>query len=160
MRRKIPSLTALCVFESAARFQSFTKAADELALTQSAVCKQIAGLESFLGLPLFTRIKQRIVLTPAGREYALRTRQHLDRIERDTLELMATKDGAGVLELAVVPTFATQWLIPRLAEFHAERPDITINLSTRTDAFIFPNRASMQRFMPDKRHGAARSATS
>ncbi|MCU6432543.1 LysR substrate-binding domain-containing protein [Undibacterium sp. Jales W-56] len=137
MRKKIPSLHALMIFEAAARLQSFTRAADELALTQSAVCKQIAGLEEWLGLALFARVKQRIIPTPAGRSYAGKIRAHLGRIERDTLELMGTQDGSGVLELAVVPTFATQWLIPRLAEFHALRPDITINLSTRTDAFLF-----------------------
>ncbi|WP_394781700.1 LysR substrate-binding domain-containing protein [Undibacterium sp.] len=137
MRKRIPSLNALTIFEAAARQQSFTRAADELALTQSAVCRQIAGLEQYLGLPLFARIKKRVVLTPAGRQYAERIRVHIDRIERDTLELMAQQDGGGVLELAVVPTFATQWLIPRLAEFNRLRPDITVNMHTRTDAFLF-----------------------
>lgn len=137
MRKKIPSLNALIIFEAAARQQSFTRAADELALTQSAVCRQIASLEEWLGLPLFTRIKKRVLLTPAGRDYAQRIRGHLDRIERDTLELMGQQDGAGVLELAVVPTFATQWLIPRLSKFQQQRPDITINLSTKTNPFLF-----------------------
>lgn len=137
MRKKIPSLNALTIFEAAARQQSFTRAAEELALTQGAVCRQIAGLEDYLGLPLFARIKKRVILTPAGRQYAERIRVHIDRIERDTLELMAQQDGGGVLELAVVPTFATQWLIPRLAEFNRQRPDITVNLHTRTDAFLF-----------------------
>lgn len=138
MRRKIPGLNALLVFEAAARSQSFTRAADELALTQSAVCRQIANLEQFLGLPLFARVKKRVVLTQAGREYAERIRINLDRIERDTLEMMGNKEGAGVLELAVIPTFATQWLIPRLAEFKRLRPDISINLSAKTSAFLFP----------------------
>ncbi|MFZ6675637.1 LysR substrate-binding domain-containing protein [Undibacterium sp. Xuan67W] len=137
MRKKIPSLHALMIFEAAARLQSFTRAADELALTQSAVCKQIASLEEWLGLALFARVKQRITPTPAGRNYAEKIRTHLSRIERDTLELMGTQDGSGTLELAVVPTFAAQWLIPRLAEFHTLRPDITVNLSTCTDTFIF-----------------------
>ncbi|MBR7746967.1 LysR substrate-binding domain-containing protein [Undibacterium baiyunense] len=139
MRRKVPSLNALLVFEAAARLQSFTQAADELALTQSAVCKQIANLEDWLGLALFARVKKRVQLSSAGRDYAEKIRRHLDKIERDTLELMAHKEGAGVLELAVIPTFATQWLIPRLAEFQQLRPDITVNLSTRTSAFLFPD---------------------
>lgn len=139
MRRKVPSLNALMIFESAARLQSFTQAADELALTQSAVCKQIANLEEWLGLLLFARVKKRVILTSAGREYAEKIRGHLDKIERDTLELMGHKEGSGVLELAVVPTFATQWLIPKLAEFQQLRPDITINLSTKTSAFLFPD---------------------
>lgn len=136
-RKKIPGLNALMIFETAARLQSFTQAAEELSLTQSAVCKQIANLEEWLGLPLFARIKKRVLLTAAGREYAGKIRTHLDKIERDTLELMGNKEGAGILELAVVPTFATQWLIPRLAEFQQLRPDITINLSTKTSAFLF-----------------------
>ncbi|MFA9274202.1 MAG: LysR substrate-binding domain-containing protein [Candidatus Aquirickettsiella gammari] len=139
MRRKVPSLNALLVFEAAARLQSFTQAADELALTQSAVCKQIANLEDWLGLALFARVKKRVQLSSAGRDYAEKIRRHLDRIERDTLELMAHKEGAGVLELAVIPTFATHWLIPRLAEFQRLRPDITVNLSTKTSAFLFPD---------------------
>lgn len=139
MRRKVPSLNALLVFEAAARLQSFTQAADELSLTQSAVCKQIANLEDWLGLALFARVKKRVQLSDAGRDYAEKIRRHLDKIERDTLELMAHKEGAGVLELAVIPTFATQWLIPRLAEFQQLRPDITINLSTKTSAFLFPD---------------------
>lgn len=137
MRRKVPSLNALLIFESAARLQSFTQAADELALTQSAVCKQIANLEEWLGMALFARVKKRVVLTSAGRDYASKIRVHLDRIERDTLELMGHKEGSGVLELAVIPTFATQWLIPKLQEFQSLRPDITINLSTKTSAFLF-----------------------
>ncbi|GGC60970.1 LysR substrate-binding domain-containing protein [Undibacterium terreum] len=137
MRKKIPSLNALTIFEAAARQQSFTRAAEELALTQGAVCRQIAGLEEYLCLPLFARVKKRVILTPAGRQYAERIRVHIARIERDTLELMAQQDGGGVLELAVVPTFATQWLIPRMAEFNQERPDITVNLHTKTDAFLF-----------------------
>lgn len=139
MRRKVPSLNALLVFEAAARLQSFTQAADELALTQSAVCKQIANLEDWLGLALFARVKKRVQLSATGRDYAEKIRLHLDKIERDTLELMAHKEGAGVLELAVIPTFATQWLIPRLADFQQMRPDITINLSTKTSAFLFPD---------------------
>lgn len=137
MRRKVPSLNALLIFESAARLQSFTQAADELALTQSAVCKQIANLEDWLGMALFSRIKKRVLLTPSGREYAAKIRVHLDKIERDTLELMGHKEGSGVLELAVIPTFATQWLIPKLQEFQSLRPDITINMSTKTSAFLF-----------------------
>lgn len=139
MRRKVPSLHALLVFEAAARLQSFTQAAEELSLTQSAVCKQIANLEEWLGLALFARIKKRVQLSNAGREYAEKIRHHLDRIERDTLELMAHKEGAGVLELAVIPTFATHWLIPKLIDFQRLRPDITVNLSTKTSAFLFPD---------------------
>ena len=137
MRKGIPNLAALQVFEAAARHESFTRAADELALTQSAVCRQVASLESRLGVALFLRIKKRVVLTPHGRHYAVQIRKSLERIERDTLELMAQRGVGRVLELAVVPTFASQWLIPRLPLFRALRPDITVNLSIRTEPFLF-----------------------
>ncbi|CAB3669376.1 LysR substrate-binding domain-containing protein [Trinickia soli] len=137
MRKGIPNLAALQVFEASARHESFTRAADELALTQSAVCRQIASLENRLGVALFLRIKKRVVLTPHGRHYAMQIRKSLERIERDTLELMAQRGVGRVLELAVVPTFASQWLIPRLPQFRALRPDITVNLSIRTEPFLF-----------------------
>ena len=70
MRRKIPSTAALISFEAAARHQSFTKAADELALTQSAICRQIAGLEAFLGIELFRRSRRGVKLTEAGPAYS------------------------------------------------------------------------------------------
>jgi DNA-binding transcriptional LysR family regulator len=137
MRKGIPNLAALQVFEAAARHESFTRAADELALTQSAVCRQVASLENRLGVALFLRIKKRVVLTPHGRHYAVQIRKSLERIERDTLELMAQRGVGRVLELAVVPTFASQWLIPRLPQFRVLRPDITVNLSIRTEPFLF-----------------------
>ncbi|WP_024301656.1 transcriptional regulator GcvA [Pseudogulbenkiania sp. MAI-1] len=137
MRRKIPSIEALQAFETAARYQSFTRAAEELALTQSAVCKQIAALEEMLGIPLFHRIKRRVSLTEAGQVYAREVRENLDRMERSTLSIMAHQGSGGVIELASVPTFATRWLIPRLPQFYAAHPNITINITTRSDPFIF-----------------------
>ena len=137
MRKGIPNLVALQIFEAAARHESFTRAANELSLTQSAVCRQVAGLESRLGVALFLRIKKRIVLTTHGRHYAALVRKNLDRIERDTLELMAQRGVGRILEIAVVPTLASQWLIPRLPQFRALRPDITVNLSIRTEPFLF-----------------------
>src|SRR5437660_1227302 len=114
MRRKIPSFEALIAFEAASRYQSFTRAADELALTQSAVGRQIALLEEYLGVPLFNRIKRRVSLTEVGEIYAKEIRDDLNSIERHTLGAMAHHDAGGLLELAVIPTFATRWLIPRL----------------------------------------------
>ncbi len=137
MRRKIPSIEALIAFECAARHQSFTRSADELALTQSAVSRQIACLEDYLGVPLFNRIKKRLSLTDAGRVYAKQIREHLERIERDTLAAMANRGAGGILELAVIPTFATRWLIPRLPQFYAQNPHITLNLTTRAEPFMF-----------------------
>ena len=137
MRRKIPSTEALIAFECAARHLSFTRSADELALTQSAISRQIAGLEDYLGVPLFNRVKKRLSLTDAGQAYAQQVRAHLERIERDTLAAMAHRGAGGILELAVIPTFATRWLIPRLPEFYATHGHITLNLTTRAEPFMF-----------------------
>lgn len=137
MRRKIPSIEALIAFEAAARHQSFTRSADELALTQSAVGRQIAILEEYLGIPLFNRIKKRISLTDIGQIYAQQVRESLERIERDTLAAMAHQGSGGILELAVIPTFATRWLIPRLPDFYAQHENITLNLTTRAEPFMF-----------------------
>ncbi|MBV5291458.1 MULTISPECIES: transcriptional regulator GcvA [Curvibacter] len=137
MRRKIPSTSALSAFEAAARHSSFTEAANELALTQSAICRQIGGLEEFLGVKLFRRTRRGVLLTEAGEVYHRQVTQRLDDVERDTLDLMARQGRGGRLDLAVVPTFGTRWLIPRLADFSKRHPDITINLSSRTRPFLF-----------------------
>lgn len=137
MRRRIPSIEALIAFEAAARHQSFTRSADELALTQSAVGRQIACLEDYVGVPLFNRIRKRLTLTDVGQLYASQVRAALEKIECDTLAAMAHRGAGGVLELAVIPTFATRWLIPRLPTFYAAHADITLNLSTRAEPFMF-----------------------
>lgn len=137
LRRKIPSLGALAAFESAARHQSFTAAADELAVTQSAVCRQIATLEDFVGVKLFRRTRRGVLLTEAGVNYSRSVRDRLDDVERDTLEVMAKGGLGGSLELGVVPTFATQWLVPRLPDFQRQHPGITLHLVPRTRPFLF-----------------------
>ncbi len=141
MRRKIPSTAALAAFESAARHQSFTKAADELAVTQSAVCRQIAGLEDFLRVKLFRRTKRGVMLTDAGASYSRSVRTRLDEVERDTLALMAKGGTAGAVELGVVPTFASKWLLPRLPQFHQRHPGITVHMTPRTRPFLFDETA-------------------
>ncbi|MCD6732781.1 MAG: LysR family transcriptional regulator [Burkholderiaceae bacterium] len=137
MRRKIPSSVALAAFEAAARHESFTEAARELSVTQSAVCRQVAALESFLGLELFTRTRRGVVLTEAGSNYSRQVRARLAEIEQDAISVMSHGGHGGALELGVVPTFATRWLMPRLREFSLLHPDITINLTPRTRPFLF-----------------------
>ena len=137
MRRKIPSTTALVGFERAARHQSFTKAAEELSLTQSAICRQVAGLEEFLGVKLFERERQGVCLTEAGKNYFRRITKRLDELERDTLELMGDHQSDKTIELAVVPTFGARWLMPRLQHFREKHPGITVNLTNRTKPFLF-----------------------
>jgi DNA-binding transcriptional LysR family regulator len=136
MRRKIPSTTALISFEAAARHESFTKAAQELSLTQGAICRQIASLEEFLSVELFRRSRRGVKLTEAGLSYSRRVATQLDAVERDTLSVMG-QQGANVIELAVVPTFGTQWLLPRLKDFQHKHPEVTVNLTNRTRPFLF-----------------------
>lgn len=136
MRRKIPSTTALVCFEAAARHESFTKAAQELSLTQGAVCRQIGSLEGFLNVELFRRSHRGVKLTEAGLSYSRQVAAQLDAVERDTLSVMR-QQGASVIELAVVPTFGTQWLLPRLMDFQQRQPDVTVNLTNRTRPFLF-----------------------
>ena len=137
MRRNIPSTAALMAFDAAARHSSYTAAADAMALTQSAVCRQIGALEAFLGTKLFRRSGRGVVLTEAGVAYHRQIARRLDEVERDTVDLMARQGRGGSIELAVVPTFGTRWLLPRLPDFAREHPDITLNLSSRTRPFLF-----------------------
>lgn len=136
MRRKIPSTTALISFEAAARHESFTRAAEELSLTQGAICRQIASLEEFLSVELFRRSRRGVKLTEAGLSYSRRVATQLDAVERDTLSVMG-QQGTNVIELAVVPTFGTQWLLPRLKDFQLKHPEVTVNLTNRTRPFLF-----------------------
>jgi len=137
MRRKIPSTQALVCFEAAARHESYTRAAQELALTQSAVSRQIGALEAFMGMALFRRTRHGVQLTQAGTDYALQVGRQLDTMERETLDAMARQGSGGALQLAAVPTFATRWLIPRLPALSREHPDITVHIETRTRPFLF-----------------------
>lgn len=135
-RRFLPSISLLSAFEAAARHQSITAAAGELDLTQSAVSRQIRALEDIVGTELFVRERQRVRLTAAGETYAMALREALRSISAATLGLRANPSG-GELNLAILPTFGTRWLAPRLSKFYARNPGITINLSTRLAPFDF-----------------------
>lgn len=137
MRRKIPSLQALACFEAAARHQSYTRAAQELALTQGAVSRQLTALEDFVGVALFKRTRHGVSLTGRGRDYAVQVAIRLQALEQDTLDVMSTQGLGSVLHLAAVPTFATRWLIPRLPDLKAQQPDLTVHIETRTRPFMF-----------------------
>jgi DNA-binding transcriptional LysR family regulator len=137
MRRNIPSTQALACFEVAARHESYTRAAQELSLTQSAVSRQIQALEDFLGVALFRRTRHGVVLTPAGAHYGRQVARWLQGLERDTLDVMAHQGQGGTLSLAAVPTFATRWLIPRLPQLAQQHPDIVVHIETQTRPFLF-----------------------
>ncbi len=127
MRRVCPSIQELQAFEAAARHMSITRAATELCVTQGAVSRQILSLEDWLGIPLFERVKQRLVLTQAGHTYLARIRPSLFALETATIELRTSATTAGVLTLACVPTFGAKWLIPRLPDFKRKHPNITVS---------------------------------
>lgn len=137
MRRKIPSLQALACFDAAARHESYTRAAQELALTQSAVSRQIGALEAYLGLALFRRTRHGVALTPEGADYARQIAPRLQALERDTLDAMSRQGAAGSISLAAVPTFATRWLVPRLPALAVEHPELLVHIETRTRPFLF-----------------------
>ncbi|WP_287881841.1 LysR substrate-binding domain-containing protein [Aquitalea sp.] len=136
MRRRIPSNSALQAFEAAARHGSFARAAEELALTEGAVSRQIGRLEVFLGVALFERVGNRVRLAPNGKRYAAQVREVLDRLERDSLYLMGQPIEGGSIDIAAIPTFATRWLIPRLKHFQNQHPNITVHIAERMEPFI------------------------
>ena len=137
MRRKLPSTQALACFEAAARHGSFTRAAQELALTQGAISRQVSALEDFLGVALFKRGQHGMTLTPAGEDYARQVSRRLDGLERDTLDLMGRQGRGEAITLATVPTFANRWLIPRLPLLAARHPELTVHIEVRTRPFLF-----------------------
>ncbi len=136
MRRKIPSNSALMAFEASARHGSFARAADELALTEGAISRQIGRLEAFLGVMLFERVGNRVRLLPNGERYAAQVRETLDRLERDSQYLMGQPSEGASLDIATIPTFAARWLIPRLARFREKHPNIIVHLAERMEPFV------------------------
>ena len=129
-RRLVPSLAALVAFEASARLGSFTRAAEELNLTQGASSRQIKLLEDQLGITLFERVRQRIIITEAGAYYAGEIRQTLDRFAAATAQAISFRTAGGILRLGLLPTFGTKWLIPRLPDFFARHRGVTINFSS------------------------------
>jgi len=128
-RRRLPPLNALRAFEAAARHLSFTRAADELAVTQAAVSHQVKTLEEWLGLKLFQRQNRTIHLTRQGQAYLPAVRQALDLVAEATRRLVDT-DARGPLTVSVLPSFAAKWLLPRLSQFRARHPEIDVRIST------------------------------
>ncbi|MBH3265066.1 LysR family transcriptional regulator, partial [Serratia marcescens] len=117
MRKKIPSSTSLQAFDAAARHGNFARAAEELSLTEGAISRQIARLESLLNCRLFDRMGSRVKINPVGARYAHHIRETLERLERDTQYIMGMPEGGKNLDIAVLPTFSSRWLIPRLSGF-------------------------------------------
>lgn len=128
MPRRLPPLNALKAFEAAARSESFTRAAQELSVTQGAVSHQVKALEATLGIKLFNRERQRLVVTEAGRDYLAVVRDALDRIAAGTERLMQ-RQSAGVLTVSTSADFAAKWLVYRLGRFAENHPGIDLRVS-------------------------------
>lgn len=124
-----PSIQELRALVLAADLGSVSAAAEALSLTQSAVSRSIAVLEQRLGVRLFRRERQRLFLSDAGRAMVRDAREILDRLDAAARMVMAFGGGTEVLRIAALPTFATTWLIPRLADFARAHPGIAIDLS-------------------------------
>jgi LysR family glycine cleavage system transcriptional activator len=140
MRRSlVPSLPALIAFECSARHGGIMRAAEELHLSQSAVSRLVKQVEDAVQVKLFDRIRQRLILTDAGRGYAREMHSILGDIEQATLRIMAYGSGGatGVLNLGVFSTFGTKWLIPRLQAYKVLRPGTVISCYVRPQAFSF-----------------------
>lgn len=129
MTRRLPPLNALRAFEAAARCGNFTRAAQELFVTQGAISRHIATLEDWLKVKLFERGRHGIRLTSAGQSYFASMRVALDHIEHGTRQLLQSPDER-LLRIKLPPTFAIRWLIPRLARFHARHPEIDVQITT------------------------------
>src|SRR3954467_2706243 len=128
MPRRLPALNALKAFEAAARYESFTRAAEELCVTQGAVSHQVKALEQELGVKLFNRERQRLVITQAGREYLAVIRDALDRIALGT-ERLVQRQTSGALTISTSPDFAAKWLVYRLGNFAEAHPEIDLRVS-------------------------------
>jgi LysR family glycine cleavage system transcriptional activator len=140
MRRSlVPSLHALIAVESAARHGGIMRAADELHLSQSAVSRLVKQVEDAIQVKLFDRVRQRLILTEAGRAYSRNMRKILGEIEQATLQVMAYGSGgrSGTLNLGVFSTFGTKWLIPRLEKYRERQPNIVISCYARPRQFSF-----------------------
>ena len=127
MYKRLPPLNSLKVFESAARFLSFTKAANELFVTQAAISHQIKILEDFLGVELFKRKNRALELTEFGKAYYVDITKILHRLVEATDKLLSLKSDKH-LTISVPQTFGIQWLVPRLSEFNKLHPDIEVRL--------------------------------
>ncbi|QXI38633.1 LysR family transcriptional regulator [Pseudomonas xantholysinigenes] len=134
-KRLVPSMTALQCFEAAARHLSFTRAAEELHLTQSAVSKQVAQLEEMLRHHLFLRIRRRLQLTPAGSLYLAEVNKILTQVDMSSRYVLTYGTQTEVLKVATQPSFGVRWLIPHLKGFGKRHPNIHLDIRNEMEPF-------------------------
>lgn len=126
--KKFPSIASLQCFETSARHLSFTKAAQELHMTQSAVSKQVAQLEHSLNNALFNRLQHRLQLTPTGKLFLRQAQEILSSLEQSVLNILAHGSEAETLRIFTHPTFGARWLIPALKGFGKAHPHIHLDV--------------------------------
>jgi LysR family transcriptional regulator, glycine cleavage system transcriptional activator len=136
MTARLPSLNGLRAFEAAARHLSFTQAATELNVTQTAISHQIKRLEDELGIQLFVRQNRSLALTPQARDYLPLVRAAFDDLRLAT-ERLVRKDGGKVLTVSTLASLAAKWLLPRLATFQEAHPGIDVRITTSTSLVDF-----------------------
>ncbi|WGS52769.1 transcriptional regulator GcvA [Paraburkholderia sp. D15] len=133
MKRPLPPLNALRAFEAAGRLGSFKEAAAELHVTQGAVSQQVRLLEAWLGASLFDRHNRRVALTPAARAYLAEIGPLFEQLARATAQYGVLKAARRTLSVNALATFTLRWLVPRLATFRAEHPDMDVNVETSNE---------------------------
>ncbi|MFM2482484.1 transcriptional regulator GcvA [Celerinatantimonas sp. YJH-8] len=161
MARRLPPLNALKAFEAAARHLSFTRAAEELFVTQAAVSHQIKGLEEYLGLKLFRRKNRSLLLTEEGQSYFLDIKDIFSSLSEATDRLLA-RGEKGAISISLQPSFAIQWLVPRLSKFSQLHPDIDVrikaldrdegSLTDDVDVAVYYGRGNWAGLRADKLH--------
>ncbi|HEU0066415.1 MAG TPA: LysR substrate-binding domain-containing protein [Sphingomonas sp.] len=139
-RRLLPPMAMLHSFAAAARHGNFSRAADDVGLTQGAISRQVAALEEWLGLALFDRRGRRVASTDAGRAYAAAVETALAGLRQATRRAIEHPAGR-VIELATLPSFGMRWLAPRLPKLSARHPDLIVNFTARVDEFSFADEA-------------------
>ncbi|HUN92690.1 MAG TPA: transcriptional regulator GcvA [Burkholderiaceae bacterium] len=127
MTSRLPPLSAVRVFEAAARHASFSAAADELFVTHGAISHQVKALEAHLGVTLFRREGRRVALTDEGRFFAERVRSALSQIAEAAAALVRRKP-TNRLTISALPSFAARWLMPRIGGFMARHPEIEVSI--------------------------------
>ncbi len=125
---RLPPLKALRAFEAAGRHLSFTRAANELHVTQAAISHQIKALETWLDLPLFKRLNRALLLTEPGQQYLQSVRKALELLADATQQIVAT-GGGHPLTISVMPSFGAKWLVSRLVQFSQQHPDIDLRFA-------------------------------
>ncbi|HAW94351.1 MULTISPECIES: transcriptional regulator GcvA [unclassified Arsukibacterium] len=161
MARRLPPLNALKAFETAARHLSFTKAAEEMYVTQAAISHQIKALEDHLGLKLFMRKNRSLLLTEEGQSYFLDIKEIFLQLHEATEKLLV-RGAKGSLTVSLQPSFAIQWLVPRLNQFSEQHPDIDVrikavdldegSLTDDVDVAIYYGRGNWRNLRADKLH--------